>query len=339
MAVAALVALVLLLVAVLPAEYGLDPTGVGDALGLTQMSGETAAPTNDTGTAQSTVFVYRLTWPIRMVVLEPRSGYTARGATTNLYVPLETLNLTRVTARLSWDDANATAGQRTEPDLFELQVIGPDGSAGEADLGRNGADGKGNVSAALTWRPAPSPQPVRAENDEGAQREAERLVDPDRSAFGEWTIRISLIEAGGMGLPLGGSLGDEGNDWQLVLAIESFWFDTSSLDASKLREDRVRLELAPGTGLEYKFDLEEGALLEYAWNTTGAPLHYDFHGERRGDTSGAFTSHKRGSGGQDSGSFNAPFSGTHGWYWENTGTEPASVELTTSGVYKIIGKK
>lgn len=35
--IAALVAIVLLVTTVLPAEYGFDPTGVGRALGLTQM--------------------------------------------------------------------------------------------------------------------------------------------------------------------------------------------------------------------------------------------------------------------------------------------------------------
>ena len=34
---AVLVALVLLLVAILPAEYGIDPTGIGRMLGLTKM--------------------------------------------------------------------------------------------------------------------------------------------------------------------------------------------------------------------------------------------------------------------------------------------------------------
>jgi hypothetical protein len=43
-AVAALVALALLVTVVLPAEYGIDPTGIGKQLGLQQMRSEPAAP-------------------------------------------------------------------------------------------------------------------------------------------------------------------------------------------------------------------------------------------------------------------------------------------------------
>ncbi|PWF43101.1 hypothetical protein C7C56_021670 [Massilia glaciei] len=44
MAIAAAVAGVILTIAVLPAEYGIDPTGAGKALGLTAMHAEAGAP-------------------------------------------------------------------------------------------------------------------------------------------------------------------------------------------------------------------------------------------------------------------------------------------------------
>src|SRR6185503_18083296 len=43
-ALAAIVAAIILVVAVLPAEYGIDPLGTGKALGLTALSGGSGAP-------------------------------------------------------------------------------------------------------------------------------------------------------------------------------------------------------------------------------------------------------------------------------------------------------
>lgn len=337
-----LIACFVLLIAVLPAEYGVDPTGVGRALGFSRLSSDASPTGNDTVANTTSLFRYRLTWPLVIEAGEDRAGYTREGTTTNVFVNLEKENLTRVVAWLTWQDRNETGGQRTKPDLFELQVLAPDGTMGVADLGRNGADGSGNVSADLVWRSAPLPQEVRAATDDEAAQEAKRIVSTDRTGLGEWTIRVSMLDAGDLdapNAPLAVPAGDEGNDWTLALTVEAYRFDHDGLNGSKEREDRVRLEIPAGTGLEYKFDLDEGAPLDYAWNTTGANLYYDFHGERRNDTSGAFSSHKSGVLARDEGFFTAPFDGTHGWFWENRNTEPVTVELVTSGVYEIIGKK
>ncbi len=34
------------------------------------------------------------------------------------------------------------------------------------------------------------------------------------------------------------------------------------------------------------------------------------------------------------GSFVAPFTGNHGWYWKNLSTEPATITLEASGYHK-----
>lgn len=338
--VAFLVAAILLLVAILPAEYGLDPTGAGGLLGLTKLGGG-AEPVNETANATS-VFRYRLTWPTLEAPGEARTGYAREGTSRNVVVNLATANVTRVEALLTWTDSNQTGGQQTRPDLFELQVIGPDGRSGEADLGRNEAGGAGNVTADLSWRAPPSPQVVRASTDEEAASEAARLVGPDESGVGAWTFRVTLLEAGdadAQGVPIGGPAGDDGNDWSLSITVEAFRFDHVGLNASREREDRVFLEIPPGKGLEYKFAMEAGAPMEYSWNTTGAKLYFDFHGEERGKSADAYTSHKRGTMDRDSGFLDAPFAGTHGWYWENRGAEPVTLLLTTAGVYTIVGKK
>lgn len=102
------------------------------------------------------------------------------------------------------------------------------------------------------------------------------------------------------------------------------------------REDTVRLEVPAGGWIEYKLFVQEGDAFDYRWESDRI-LVYDFHGEVEGDTSGAFTSHATGSSGFEDDSLTAPFTGTHGWYWENRGEEPVFVELGTKGVYAVVG--
>ncbi|HMB17168.1 MAG TPA: hypothetical protein VKN62_12740 [Pelovirga sp.] len=70
--VAVVAAVFLLVVAILPAEYGIDPTGVGKVLGLTKM-GEIKTSLAQEVAAQSTVapVTTQPTEPIQQVVAEP----------------------------------------------------------------------------------------------------------------------------------------------------------------------------------------------------------------------------------------------------------------------------
>jgi len=101
------------------------------------------------------------------------------------------------------------------------------------------------------------------------------------------------------------------------------------------KTDVYEVVLAPREGIEYKYHLEKGAAMFYGW-TAGAPVIYDFHGERSGlvsDGGPSSESYDKGTRERASGSFSAPFGGIHGWYWENPGTAPVTVRLTTSGFY------
>lgn len=98
--------------------------------------------------------------------------------------------------------------------------------------------------------------------------------------------------------------------------------------------DVFEIELAPYEYIEYKYRLEKDATMIYSWTATGAVVH-DFHGERPpGATDGpaeeSFDKQERR---QASGSYTAPFTGIHGWYWENPGAEPITVRLTSAGFY------
>ena len=98
--------------------------------------------------------------------------------------------------------------------------------------------------------------------------------------------------------------------------------------------DVFTIELAPYEYVEYKYRLEKGATMLYSWTATGGVVH-DFHGERASTADGgpseeSFDKQDRR---QASASFSAPFSGIHGWYWENPSGEPIKIQLTSAGFY------
>jgi hypothetical protein len=102
-------------------------------------------------------------------------------------------------------------------------------------------------------------------------------------------------------------------------------------------KDSITLSIPGGKSIEYKFHVKKGDLLEYSWETNSGKLFFDFHGEPQGDTTGKFESFKKSTESESSGSFTAPFEGSHGWYWKNKGIETVKVTLKTKGSYKIIG--
>ncbi|WP_229805200.1 hypothetical protein [Saccharospirillum salsuginis] len=104
------------------------------------------------------------------------------------------------------------------------------------------------------------------------------------------------------------------------------------------RSDRMSLTLAPGEGAEIKAQMAEGDRFVFNWRAEGGTVTFDMHGEppNAGDE---FTSYWVG---RDqttaSGTFEAPFEGTHGWFWVNRGREPVTVSVETSGFYQSLFK-
>ena len=102
--------------------------------------------------------------------------------------------------------------------------------------------------------------------------------------------------------------------------------------ASEYKFDSVEFEIPPYEYVEYKYRLEKGASMLYSWAATSELIH-DMHGDPDGapaNSAESFDKHNRR---LANGVFTAPFSGIHGWYWENPGGEPVKVKLTTSGFY------
>ena len=102
--------------------------------------------------------------------------------------------------------------------------------------------------------------------------------------------------------------------------------------AREYKVDSVEFEIGPYEYVEYKYRLDQGASMLYSW-TADSELIHDLHGEPDGAPSNSAESFEKRNRRQAHGMLTAPFSGIHGWYWENTGGELVTVRLTTAGFY------
>ena len=105
-----------------------------------------------------------------------------------------------------------------------------------------------------------------------------------------------------------------------------------SRQPARWRSDRIEFELAPFEAVEYKYRLEAGDTLLFSWSSESEVL-YDLHAEPDGAAPGYADSFAKSRGSTDAGSYTAPFSGIHGWFWQNRGQAPVTVRLETEGYY------
>ena len=64
-------------------------------------------------------------------------------------------------------------------------------------------------------------------------------------------------------------------------------------------------------------------------------VNYESHAEPDGAPRGYAQSYEKSTGTGKAGTLTAPFSGIHGWYWENTTDQPITVTLTSAGYYNL----
>jgi hypothetical protein len=98
------------------------------------------------------------------------------------------------------------------------------------------------------------------------------------------------------------------------------------------RVDTREFTIRPGTGMEFKYELDRSATMLYSWKADGF-VDYDFHTEPEGKPSSASESFDKGQASQRRGSYTAPYDGIHGWYWENKSNQDVKLVLQTSGFY------
>jgi hypothetical protein len=101
------------------------------------------------------------------------------------------------------------------------------------------------------------------------------------------------------------------------------------------RQETVEFTIEPRDFVEYKYRLDKGHALLYSWTAT-SPVSYELHAEPDGAPRGYAESYEtRPQAREASGTLTAPFSGIHGWYWENTGDQPVTVTLKSAGFYSM----
>ncbi len=114
--------------------------------------------------------------------------------------------------------------------------------------------------------------------------------------------------------------------------LEAVRAGVNTAQQGTLAEDTFTVELRPFEGVEYKYRVEKGGSMTYAW-TASSDVGFDFHGEPDGAAEGFSESYGKGEGRAAQGVFIAPTPGVHGWFWENTGSGRVTITLTTSGFY------
>lgn len=99
-----------------------------------------------------------------------------------------------------------------------------------------------------------------------------------------------------------------------------------------LSDGVMAFELAPFESVEYKFALAQGSSLQFEWS---APIEiaYELHGEPERGPEGFAESFDKGKAATRKGTFTAPFSGRHGWYFENRQFERIQVKLKVGGFF------
>lgn len=116
-----------------------------------------------------------------------------------------------------------------------------------------------------------------------------------------------------------------------VPVIEPAAAATVAKHDANYRSDSMSLTLAPGKGAEIKAHMKQGDTFVFHW-TADAAVAVDMHGERVDAAKDEYTSYwiERAQS-RASGTFTAPFDGSHGWYWLNRGDTPVTVQVDLSG--------
>jgi hypothetical protein len=98
------------------------------------------------------------------------------------------------------------------------------------------------------------------------------------------------------------------------------------------KTDSAEFVLGPYETVEYTYRVERGASVLFSWQATGKVI-YDVHGQPDGAPAEYAESFDRQESDRAHGAFSAPFTGVHGWYWENGSAQDVSIRLTTAGFY------
>lgn len=100
--------------------------------------------------------------------------------------------------------------------------------------------------------------------------------------------------------------------------------------------DSEDFQLMPGEGVEMKYHMQKGAGMVYAWKADGKLL-YEFHGEPDQkpdkDYYESYDLDDKVGKTESYGSFTAPSTGIHGWFWQNKTNKDVMFHLSVAGFF------
>ena len=110
------------------------------------------------------------------------------------------------------------------------------------------------------------------------------------------------------------------------------WPWSISIQTTPFARQSLEITLAPLEGMEYKYRLDEDAGMLYSWTATGE-VHWELHSQPDDAPPGYAEFFDTADGNASHGVYIAPFSGIHGWWWENTTDAEVTITLETAGFY------
>lgn len=146
---------------------------------------------------------------------------------------------------------------------------------------------------------------------------AEFEIDP--TGFGKWTGLTKIADPG---------MSAEQKRGALRTGV--FTPVTGTLTPEQGKTDHWEYEIAPYAAIEFKYDLAEGKAMTFRWQAAG-PLHYDMHAHPFVGGTALTESYGVNEAQAMQGRYVAPFTGIHGWYWQNRSMEPVKLTLDASG--------
>lgn len=100
--------------------------------------------------------------------------------------------------------------------------------------------------------------------------------------------------------------------------------------------DTEDIALHPNEGFEIKYHMQKGATMVFAWKADG-PVQFEFHGEPdkkpKPDYFESYLLDNKTGKANFFGSFTAPSTGVHGWFWQNKTKKDIRMHLSVSGFF------
>jgi hypothetical protein len=109
-----------------------------------------------------------------------------------------------------------------------------------------------------------------------------------------------------------------------------------TLEPGTYKVDSEDIGLQPGEGFEIKYHMQKGASIVFAWKADG-PVQFEFHGEPdkkpKPDYFESYLLDDKIGKDHFYGSFIAPTTGVHGWFWQNKEKKIVRMHLSVSGFF------